>query len=137
MPRVYRLMRKDEDGLPVVEESARGLGVRPGVDVDIDAGGAVLANSKGMSVNPNWRSMNPNFIPKRLKDLHYGARGSNNAHCFRSGEGLFQAGEFADGLVLIPDSERHGVIAPEATTPLAAYEAALAATRPDWIIDET
>ena len=99
--------------------------------------GVVLANGKGMSVNPNWRALNPNFIPKRLKDLHYGARGSNNAYCFRNGEGPFEPSRVADGLVLIPDSERHGVIAPGSPTPLADYEAALAATRPNWIVDET
>jgi hypothetical protein len=36
MPRVFRAMRKDEDGLPHVEQSASGLGVRAGVDIDLD-----------------------------------------------------------------------------------------------------
>ncbi|OJW17892.1 MAG: hypothetical protein BGO49_30875 [Planctomycetales bacterium 71-10] len=66
MPRVYRLMRKAEDGLPVVEQSGSGLGVRVGADVDVDADGIALANDKGMSVNPHWRAMNINMIPKRL-----------------------------------------------------------------------
>ncbi len=64
MPRVYRLMRKDGDGLPVVEQAAGGLGVRVGVDVDVDTDGLVLANDKGMSVNPHWRAMNVNMIPQ-------------------------------------------------------------------------
>ncbi len=64
------------------------------------------------------------------------ARGSDDAACFRFGDGPFEAGAFADGLVLSPDSPRHAVVEPASRMPLADFEAALAATRAGWIIDE-
>lgn len=137
MPRVYRLMRKDEDGLPTVQQSASGLGVRVGTDVDIDADGLVLANDKGMSVNPQSHAININMMPKRLKHKYYGATGPNNRYVFRCGDGPFERGPFADGLILIPDSETHGVVAPTEVMSLADYQAALAATRSTWVEDET
>lgn len=136
MPRVFRSMRKDQDGLPSIEQSSSALGVRPGIDVDIDSQGRVLANGKGMSVSPNWRDLNLSRVPKRLRHLLPGARGSNNVFCFRRGDGPFESSTFAEGLILQPDSPTHGVVAPAESGPLADYEAALAATRSDWIVDE-
>src|SRR5882724_1341486 len=117
MPRVFRVMRKDADGLPTVGPNS--LGVRPGVDIDLDAQNIVLVNGKGMSVAPNWRDINRNRIPKRLRGIVPGARGSNNTFCFRMGNGPFQRGPLANGLTLEPDSARHGNIAPAALVPLA------------------
>ena len=42
MPRVFRVMREDKDGLPNVATSATGLGVRTGVDIDLDPRGNVM-----------------------------------------------------------------------------------------------
>ena len=39
MPRVFRAMRKNEDGLPHVERSASGLGMRLDKDIDVDGDG--------------------------------------------------------------------------------------------------
>jgi hypothetical protein len=137
MPRVFRAMRRDADGLPHVEPSASGLGVRPGVDIDIDPNGDVLVNGKGMSVSPNWRDLPLFRIPERLRPLKPGARGSNNTSCFRSGAGPFQREAFAEGLALEPDSATHGAIAPARVMPLGDYQSALETTRPDWQVDET
>jgi hypothetical protein len=41
-------MKKDDDGLPSV--SPRGLGVRRGVDIELNAKDNVIVNGKGMSV---------------------------------------------------------------------------------------
>jgi hypothetical protein len=136
MPLVYRVMKKDEDDRPTVEQSASGLGVRPGTDVDLDPQCNVIANGKGMSVSPAWREMPLLRIPKRLRDKVRGARGPNNRFCFQTGAGPFQAGEFAAGLELVPDSPRHGCIAPAQNIPLSRYQGDLAATRSDWQIDE-
>jgi len=135
MPRVFRVMRKEPDGLPTV--SPTSLGVRPGVDVDLDAQKNVLVNGKGMSVAPNWRKISRVRIPKRLHVIVPGARGSNNTFCFRAGDGPFVHGPFANGLTLEPDSTTHGNVAPAQVVPLASYEADLAATRVDWEEDET
>ena len=64
MPRVFRAMRKDADELPHIEQSANGLGVRPGIDVDVDRSGNVVLNGKGMSVSPGWRDMPLFRIPE-------------------------------------------------------------------------
>src|SRR4051794_24738979 len=97
IPLVYRAMRMDEDGLPTIEPTASGLGVRPGIDIDLDAKGDVVPNGKGISVSPAWRLINILRIPKRLKHLVAGARGSASTFCFKAGEGDFQAGAFAAG----------------------------------------
>jgi hypothetical protein len=136
MPRVFRAMRKDEDGLPHVEQSASGLGMRPGVDIDVDPQDNVLINGKGMSVSPNWRGMPLFRIPERLRSLKPGARGSNNTSCLCSGTGPVQRGAFAERLTLEPDSATHGTIAPARVMPLDGYQSALGATRPHWQIDE-
>jgi hypothetical protein len=135
MPRVFRVMRKEPDGLPTVSQTS--LGVRPGVDVDLDSQSNVLVNGKGMSVAPNWREINRNRIPKRLRSIMPGAGGSNNTSCFCTGNGAFVQGAFANGLTLEPDSATHGTVAPAQVVPCAIYEADIAATRPAWQVDET
>jgi hypothetical protein len=137
MPLVFRVMKRDEDGLPTVERSASGLGIRPGTDVDVDSQGNAIVNGKGMSVAPAWRVLPFFRIPERLKDKVSKARGSNNTFCFRFGTGPFQAGEFAAGLDLVPDGPTHGCITPARLVPLARYERDLAATRSDWQFDES
>lgn len=135
MPRVFRVMRMDSDGLPLVDD--RSLGVRPLVDIDLDKSGNVLVNRKGMSVAPNWRDINVTRIPRRLRSIVVGAAGSNSASCFRMGDGPFAQGAFASGLTLEPDSSTHGTIAPAEVVPLATYRADIEATRPAWQVDET
>jgi hypothetical protein len=136
MPLVFRVMKKSDDGLPTVEQSAHGLGVRPGTDVDVDAQGNVIVNGKGMSVSSSWRVISVLRIPRRLRDKVPGARGSNNRFCFRTGEGPFQAGEFSSNLDFVPDSATHGCVTPARYVSLSQYESDLAATRPDWQFDE-
>ena len=87
--------------------------------------------------SPNWRDININRVPKRLRPKLFGANGSNNTYCFRSGIGAFQQGSFANGLALEPDSATHGNITPVAVVPLATYQSDLEATRQDWHEDET
>jgi hypothetical protein len=130
-------MRRDADGLPTVQQSSSALGVRPGVDISLDAQGNVIVNGEGMSVNPGWRMASILRIPRRLRHLEPGAGGSNNHFCFRTGAGPFQQGQFAAALTLEPDSATHGNIAPALAVPLAQYETDITATRPDWQVDET
>lgn len=137
MPRVYRAMWKEEDGLPRIGRTALDLGARHPGDVEVDEHGDVRPNGGGMSVAPSWRLLPPHRVPARLRDRARGARGPDGAACFGFGAGAFRAGEFADGLNLAPDSSRHGVVEPAAVMSLAIYEKALAATRPLWIIDES
>ncbi|MBI1832482.1 MAG: hypothetical protein HYR84_13645 [Planctomycetes bacterium] len=131
MPLVFRVMKRDADGLPTVAPSASALGVRPSVDIDVDNQGNAVVNFKGMSVSPSWRDISIFRIPKRL-----GGQGSNNTFCFKMGTGAFQQGLLSPGLELFPDSPTHGVVRPEKSVALQKYESDLAATRGAWLIDE-
>lgn len=137
MPLVFRIMRQDADGGPTVARSSSALGIRPGGDIDLDANGSVIANGKGMSVSPAWRDISILRIPKRLRTIVPGARGSNNTFCFRAGAGSFQHGPFAAGLELTPDSTKHGCISPAQSVLLVQYENDLVSTRSLWRIDES
>jgi hypothetical protein len=130
-------MWKDEDGSPRLGRTALDLGVRYPGDVEVGENGDVGPNGGGMSVSPSWRLLPSHRIPRRLRDQVGKARGPDEAACFRFGDGPFEVGGFADGLVLTPDSPRHAVVEPASPMPLANFEAALAATRADWIIDES
>ena len=88
-------------------------------------------------MSPKWQDVPPSRIPKRLRGKVRGARGPNNTFCFKTGNGPFQQGTFAAGLVLEPDSPTHGCITPAQLVPLAQFENDLAATRPHWQVEES
>jgi hypothetical protein len=141
MPKIYRSMKKGEDDKPVVEDSAKGLGVRGTpvhgvVDVDLDREDRVILNGKGMSVAPAWRALPPHRISARLRDRSPAAIGSSDVYCFTMGDGSFENGPVSDGLDLLRDSATHGVVAPRQSVSLAEYQAALADTRERWVLDE-
>lgn len=131
MARVFRAMERDDDGWPKVGPSASALGVRPGIDIDVDAQNNAVPNKKGMSVSPSWQE-----LPVRRKPRRLGGQGSNNTYCFRFGTGPFQHSAFGPGLEFLPDRPTHGVVRPTQLVPLAEYEANLAATRAEWQFDE-
>ncbi|MBI1829947.1 MAG: hypothetical protein HYR84_00690 [Planctomycetes bacterium] len=132
MPKLVRIMKRADDGFPLVASSSSALGVRPGMDIDVDPRGNALSNDKGMSVYSSWEDISPRRIPKRL-----GGQGANSTFVFVFGSGAFQQVVIADGLEFLPDTPPHGVVRPIMTVPLAQYEAALAATRGNWRVDET
>jgi len=139
MPKIFRAMKADDDGKPVVESSSKGLGVRsggPDADVDLDDSGLVILNAKGMSVAPSWRELPFHRIPKRLKHMAPKARGSDDTSCFRMGKGRFESDYLATGLTLIRDSPTHGVVAPLNNTTLEQFQRHLAETKGQWTIEE-
>ena len=137
IPKVFRTMKRDDDGSPTVEPTAKGLGARLGHDINVDLSGNVVLNDKGLSVSPSWRELLPYRIPKRLKHLYPPARGGDDVHCFTMGTGAFLRSAVAQGLEFIPDSLIHGVIAPAQAVPLSVYQTDLGATRSSWQVDET
>jgi hypothetical protein len=136
-------MKRAPDGSPVVEPGARGLGVRvpPGekADVDLDAGGKVVMNGRGMSVASHWRRLPTHRIPERLDDGILGANGPNADRCWRLGDGAFEAGHVTDqlSLALKGHDPQRGNVVPTSHASLASFQANLAATRPAWEIDES
>jgi hypothetical protein len=136
MPRVFRAMRED-GGLPAVGTEPRMLGPAA-KDITADAQGLVHPGFDGISVAPTLRDLPTILIPKRLRHIAPKATGSNTSAVWRHGDGSFaDEGAVAPDLQLRVDLETHGVIAPANTMPLLEYAAALAATRADWVKDET
>jgi len=101
----------------------------------------VVLDGKGMSVAPSWRDLDYTRIPRRLRLKFPGAAGPNSSACFAHGAGPFQAATINANLVLAPDAGvgpvTHGVVLPSQVMPEAQYNGAIAATRPNWVIDET
>jgi hypothetical protein len=134
----------EQNGRPRVGQSARLLGVRPGIDIDIeqmprgclDANGDLLPeaeqlstgelvkvavkNGKGMSV-----SLSIEGLPPFRKPAEFGGTGCDP---------LWQidATQLPSDLEAIQDGVTHVSLCPSDTMLLERYEAALAATRLDW-----
>lgn len=144
MPLIFRAMMRDAmDGKPMVGADARKLGARlppkPHADIPVATDGSVKPQTGGMSVAPRWRDLPAHRIPKRLQSLFRAAAGSDVLHLWRMGEGPFADGPVTTDLNLRVDpndSTRHGFVEPAITMQGADYEAALAATRDAWVIDE-
>ena len=142
MPRMYRSMTPDPSGqAPQPGRGARLLGVRvPPVenpDVQPDAAGNVHPLGGGMSVCREWRQLMPHRIPRRLQGLRRGASGRSEDKIWRLGDGAFASASIDSALSLRVDHAPHGSVEPSRRMGLADYEAALAATAPKWVIDES
>ena len=74
MPRVFRVMRKEPDSLPTLGD--RDLGVRLGIDVDVDAQNNVQVNGKGMSVARTGGTSTTSVFPDDCDTLFRGFRGA-------------------------------------------------------------
>ena len=135
MPRVYRVMT-NENGRPLVGESSRALGIRPGYDIRVNDDGSVEPGKGGMSVSPQWQLLPHFLIPRRLRDRIPKAAGNNNDACWAMHDGDFQSGPLTAELVLHVDRPIHGTVQPARSMLLNEYETALAATRDAWRIDE-
>ncbi len=147
MPRAYRTM-KDEGNppRPVLGESATTLGVRVR-DLAPDESGyaqpgrgrvSVVSSIAGLRRRVAKGLFSPNMVPQRLSDLGKvpGAIGPRNLHLFRVGEGVFERGELAERLMLVPDHDDHGTIQPTVAMPYGEYKQAIIDTRDRWISAE-
>lgn len=139
MPRVYRAMFPD-GARPKVGPTKRTLGVQAGAgpndDVSPDVNGNVYPGTGGMSVAPAWRDLPPHRIPRRLRSRCPKALGNDGYVCWRMGSGPFIDGHVHEHLQLRVDSAVHGLVEPEMMLSLERFQAALAATREKWVIDE-
>lgn len=90
---------------------------------------ALLARSR---LYPNSASSPP--------EIPWGC-GAEFVRVLRARAGPFQAATINANLVLAPDAGvgpvTHGVVLPSQVMPEAQYNGAIAATRPNWVIDET
>lgn len=135
-PKVFRVMRRDASGnAPLVEASARGLGVRPR-DLAPCALGLAHPSRGGMSVAPTLLELPPHRVPERLGHLVEGASGHDSDRVWVLGSGAFSNGPFAQGLALRVTSASHGLVEPHEQCPFKQYEAHLAATAGQWTVGE-
>jgi len=122
--RLYRSMRVAEDGLPELGRSARTLGVRPRIDVLVDANGLVRGGIGGMSVAPD----SPMRLPAHRRPHEFAGTGKDPiweldtgslGECLRYREDPLMPGE-------------HGFLEPGSPMSLERYESALHSTRRAW-----
>jgi hypothetical protein len=109
------------DGCPRVEESARGLGVRPGIDIPVDDYGLVEPGSGGMSCSPD----DPGNLPHWRRPEEHGGTGDDPVW-------QLEENELGGLLVYTGESQIHGLVEPAYQMPLDDYQAAIAETRQLW-----
>lgn len=145
MAKLYYRGMAEENGKPKLGRSARLLGVRPGIDIDVeqmpkdwlDEQGflrpeaernpwlgepvaVAIRNTKGMSVSLSIES-----LPAFRKPATFGGTGKDP---------LWQIDDhkITEELEAFQDSATHVSILPKATMLLEKYEAALESTQNDW-----
>ena len=122
---VFRAMKEDIDGKPLVERSARALGVRIGErypDIHIDIQGQVHPKTGGMSVTPDDYGQLPNHrLPESL-----GGRGRDPVFSF-------QVVDLPSTLALRRDEPSHALVEPSKSCLFEEYEQNLHGTREDWV----
>jgi hypothetical protein len=144
MAKLYYRGMAEQNGKPKIGRSARLLGIRPGIDIDIEQMPAgylneqgylleeserefrgevvkvAIRNTKGMSVSLSIES-----LPAFRKPSKFGGTGKDP---------LWQIGDtnIVGDLQAVQDSPTHVSILPTATMSLERYEAALANTQNDW-----
>jgi hypothetical protein len=144
MAKLYYRGMSEQNGKPKIGRSARLLGIRPTIDINVeqmpigylDKQGYLLPESKrenqgelvtvaikddkGMSV-----SLSIEGLPSFRKPSEFGGNGK---------DALWQIDDtkIIGDLQAVQDSSTHVSILPRATMALARYEAALANTQQDW-----
>jgi hypothetical protein len=124
MPLLYRAMEEDGEGHPRTGQTARTLGVRPGIDIPVDDDYEVEPFTGGMSVTPDSPEGLPYF---RLPPSH-GGSGKDPLW-------VIDSNEFVEGLIYRPDDagpERHGFVEPGQRMRLDDFEDLLESTRDSW-----
>jgi RHS repeat-associated protein len=121
---MFRAMIPDPDGFPLVAPTARGLGVRPGIDVpQTNPSAIVMPGPQGMSVSPSLAT-----LPLFRRPPQFGGTGKDPVYCMcRS--------QLPPTLMYVPDPVNpggHGFVSPALPTPLGAYQAGLGSTRNQW-----
>lgn len=119
MPIVFRAMHSADDGGPLVEPSARGLGVRADYDLPVDENGNVEPESGGLTVRPTMKA-----IPRQYRKDRFTVW-------------KLDTDALPEALRHVEDNPKHGSVEPAWAMSFDDYEAAIADTRSDWVAVET
>ena len=117
---LYRAMREDPAGGPMVGPTARTLGVRPNVDIPVVAG-QVQPNTGGMSVAPD----RPENLHPLRRPPAYGGSGKDPMWCI-------PVAALGGDLRFRQDSSTHGLVEPARPMSISELQKALQATKPSW-----
>lgn len=127
---LFRAMKADKDGRPVLGKDRRTLGVKPGVppagDIPVDVDGFVTVGSGGLSVAPD----DPRDLPLHRRPKEWGGDGRDPVFALRI-DALPQA-----TLALRLDRPQHGLIEPTKRCKFDAFQKDLHSTRSDWAIEK-
>ena len=149
MPRIYRVMREaDEKPLVGVESCMLGarltdLSREDNTEEDNTENELVEPEKAGLSVGGCVRTTYISILPRRLQTLYpewaRGAKGRNSDKVWAMGQGSYLAAPVSADLDLrfrTDDRPGHGLVAPSRKMALEEYQAALAATRDEWEVEE-
>ena len=117
-------MKAANDALPQAGQTARTLGVRPGIDIPVGVDGVVRGGDGGMSVAPD----SPRNLPAHRRPPEHGGTGKDPIW-------ELDVGDLGDELVYREDPLMpgvHGFVEPVLPTTFDAYDSAVLATRRAW-----
>lgn len=120
---IHRGMKEDK-GKPAAGDSARTLGVRPDIDIPVDANGMVYPNTGGMSAAPSVEA-----LPTHRKPPEFGGTGKDPVW-------KIDINDLGPDLTYVPDSPQHGTVQPTRPMTLDDYQKALANTNANWEKEE-
>ena len=119
---LFRGMIADQDGLPLLAEDAKGLGVRPTRDLPLDDTGVVHPFSGGLSANVNVDS-----ILDFRRSLAFGGTGKLLTMFAMRYEDMSPQLRY-----LLDRGKSHGTVQPMEAMPIDDYQDLLHQTRPWW-----
>lgn len=146
MAQLYYRGMVEENGKPKIGRNARLLGVRPGIDIDVeqmprgwfDEHGyllpekerkstdvlvdAAIRNVKGMSTSLSIES-----LPEFRKPIKFGGTGKDPLW-------QIEDSKISGDIEAVQDSPTHVTIMPRVTMLLEKYETALAKTQDNWVL---
>ncbi len=146
MAQLYYRGMVEENGKPKIGRNARLLGVRPGIDIDVEkmsrgwfdedgyllpenerksTGGlvdAAIRGIKGMSTSLSIES-----LPEFRKPIKFGGTGKDPLW-------QIEDSKISGDIEAVQDSPTHVSIMPRSSMLLEKYETALANTKDDWVL---
>ena len=117
---LYRAMREDPGGGPMVAPTARTLGVRPNIDIPVSVG-KVSPNNGGMSVAPD-----------RPENLHPLRRPAALGGSGKDPVWYIDSAALGPDLLFRQDSTTHGLIEPARSMTIGELQKALEVSKPFW-----
>jgi hypothetical protein len=124
---LFRAMKADKNNLPLLGQSGRTLGARPGAppdgDIPILENGLVEPSSGGMSVAPD----DPNHLPDHRRPASL--KGNGRDPVFK-----IQVELLTKSLKVRQDKPTHAMIEPTSECLFDFYQSEIHSTQSDWIL---